>query len=96
LRTKKTDESTEERLSCELTRVGDALATRNVRREEAGRARSCDRKRCCLLCELETQQTGHEKTEDAPRGESAAFQWEGKEVDPATPRPVVVGGGEKK
>jgi hypothetical protein len=50
LRTTKTYESTEERLSCELTRV-DVLATRNVRREEADRARSCDRKRCvCAVC----------------------------------------------
>jgi hypothetical protein len=50
LRTTKTYESTEERLSCELTRV-DVLATRNVRREEADRARSCDRKRCvCVVC----------------------------------------------
>jgi hypothetical protein len=98
----KTDKSTEKRLSCELTRV-DVLAIRNVRREEAGRARSCDRKYCCLLCgtgdetdwttkEQKTQQTGHKRTEDAPRGESAAFQREGREVDPATPRPV---GGEE-
>jgi hypothetical protein len=48
---------------------------------------------CCVELEMDTkeqktQQTGHERTEDAPRGESAAFQWEGREVDPATPRPV--------